>query len=192
MEKETIVTFLDTETTGLDPKYNEIIDIWARRCKIIYDDIFTFFPVSIHLIDEGGGKIKPEHPERISDVAKKLNGYNREDWKDAEDFYSVYARIHPLFKDSVIVGSQPAFDISFINENLPDKAKLSTRHIVDLASFSHILMVQGLLDSASMSKSSDYFKVPPEEVHTAFSGVAQTEIVYERFLNLFLLRERNL
>jgi DNA polymerase III alpha subunit (gram-positive type) len=177
------LVFLDTETTGLDPHFNEIIDIWVRRNELVW----TPNGFEISLIDEAGGRVKPVHLERMHPAAQKLNGYNDDDWADAGDFPSVWSRVAPLIKGAIIVGSNPSFDITFINTYLEGRTseRLSTRHSVDLASLGHMFLVRGEVEKVGLNHLAVYFDLEPESVHTARSGSKLTERVYTRLLQKF-------
>lgn len=61
---------IDVETTGLDPRFHEIIDIGA-----IYTDLDGRELGRIYL------RILPDHPERLSSGAKAINGFDLAYWR---------------------------------------------------------------------------------------------------------------
>jgi len=65
------LTFIDIETTGLEPGHHEIVQVaWQVRKS----------PDGI-LLSEHNYYAHPLYPERNSKEAIKINGYNEEDWK---------------------------------------------------------------------------------------------------------------
>ena len=61
---------VDVETTGLDPTYNEIVDI-----GLILIDQFLEVKGKFYT------KVNPSFPNRIHPVAKQINGYAQFRWK---------------------------------------------------------------------------------------------------------------
>ena len=61
---------VDVETTGLDPTYNEIVDI-----GLILIDQFLEVKGKFYT------KVNPSFPNRIHPVAKQINGYDQFRWK---------------------------------------------------------------------------------------------------------------
>tara|TARA_B110000116_G_scaffold171857_1_gene148537 strand:+ start:3205 stop:3849 length:645 start_codon:yes stop_codon:yes gene_type:complete len=66
----TLFAIVDLETTGLNPNYNEIIDIGL----ILIDE-------DMNEIGRFNSKILPLHPERINPEARKINGFDLILWK---------------------------------------------------------------------------------------------------------------
>ena len=103
------LAFIDTETTGLDPVNNEIIEI---AIKIIDTDTF---PTNIEY--EFEGKFKIRRMDLASPKALEINGYNEEDWQGAYSWSKLACeRLLKQLKGCVVVGHNVQFDIGFIRE----------------------------------------------------------------------------
>lgn len=64
-----VLAIIDVETTGLEPGHHEMIDIGAIYTTLEGEELGRFF-VRIH----------PDHPERTSDIARSINGYDEDRW----------------------------------------------------------------------------------------------------------------
>ena len=96
------IYFLDTETTGLNPKSEKIIEF----CIIKHSRFSTH---SIHYkVDPEGAVISPE--------AQRVNGYTKEKWIGQISQEEASRIICDFMKDEGIVcGHNVSFDISFID-----------------------------------------------------------------------------
>lgn len=94
----------DIETTGLDPFYDEIIEIGAIKVK---DGIVT---------DTFSTLIKPEY--EISEFITELTGITNEMVKDAPKINEVLPNFITFIEDDILVGHNVNFDINFIYDNL--------------------------------------------------------------------------
>ena len=96
------IVYLDTETTGLDCDYHEIISV----CVIRKSDgkIWTW-------------KANPDWPDHIDDMAVAVNGYKPQDWDTAITQNEMAHELGMILDGAVIVGHNPKFDLGFI-ENL--------------------------------------------------------------------------
>ena len=124
--------FVDTETTGLDSLYHEMVSI----------AIITEYGDG--RIERWHSKLRPEHIERASPKALKVNGYNAVDWMDAPSFYEVFNVIQDKLRKGIIVGHNIAFDIAFIREAYkrigedPDAKKVGiARYKIDTITLAH-------------------------------------------------------
>jgi len=164
-------TFIDTETTGLDPKKHEIIEIGCVRASWRPD---LFGALSLTIIGEQEWKIIPEHIELAEPRALEVNGYNTRDWSDAKDARTVMEEFVQFAHDSVFVAQNVTFDWSFI---------LATAHRVgvpiertffynklDLGSIAlGKLYKQRVLERYTLRHLAGYFGVDNAQAHTALS-----------------------
>ena len=98
------LAFLDTETTGLDNKRHEIIEL----ALIIIEDGERIYEKSF--------KIKPQHIERASPVALQINGYDEAIWAKEGYCWNLESvqRLAAHLEGAVIVGHNVRFDIGFL------------------------------------------------------------------------------
>lgn len=81
-----LMAHLDVETTGLVPGYHEMIDAG-----------FVITDLEGTVIDSLFIKVQPEHPERLSPGAAKVNGFDAAKWK-AEQALSTHDAIQKIFE----------------------------------------------------------------------------------------------
>jgi len=101
--------FLDTETTGLDPRQgHEIIEIaMITRFSNGKEEIFHT-------------KIKPQRIRTASPKALEVNGYNEKGWCDAMKMEDAILEIAKRLEYGLVVGYNPYFDIGFIKSALAE------------------------------------------------------------------------
>ena len=94
--------FVDTETTGLDHTKHEMLEI------------------AIVVIENGEKttierKIKPINLETAQPKALEVNGYNEEEWAEAQEWdKQMSLEFRDLIRGAMIVGHNPMFDLRFI------------------------------------------------------------------------------
>jgi len=125
--REQPVIFLDTETTGLDPDINEIVEI--------------------ALVDQTGAvlldtKVKPVKIETAHPKALEVNGYNEVDWADAPTFVEIVDDVIAALEHKIIIGQNPNFDRNFVVSALEragvDKAyRKVRRHVIDTTTLAY-------------------------------------------------------
>jgi len=168
--QEKPLIFVDAETTGLDPQVQEIIEFAAVR-----DDTGEVFQT----------KIKPEHIDRASEYALKLNGYTEEDWEDAPAMADILPDIAAFLENAVIAGQNPRFDVSFINAAIKEH-DMNLRvdyHIVDVATLTYEHLFPCGIDSLSLKNVCEFLGIPPEpSVHRALNGALMAQTIYHRLL----------
>ena len=101
------ICFLDTETTGLNPRYAEVIEVAVIRRE--HDGKETRF----HTL------IKPERIEDAHPKALEINGYAADPsrWDDAPTMEEIGPKIADFTRGSVICGHNIAFDEGMIAAN---------------------------------------------------------------------------
>lgn len=102
---------LDLETTGLDPAYDDIIEIGAIR---ISDG---------NIVDEFQTFVKPYSDFLIPDFISELTGITDADLVDAPALSDIESNLRKFVGDHLIVGHNVNFDINFLYDALPDGFK---------------------------------------------------------------------
>ena len=97
-------TVLDIETTGLDPRYCEIIEISAMKYSS-GQNIGTFSTL-----------VKPSEP--IDEYITSLTGITNDMLKNAPDIVETMQRFYNFVGSDLIVGYNVNFDINFLYDNL--------------------------------------------------------------------------
>jgi DNA polymerase III epsilon subunit-like protein len=137
----TPVTFVDLETTGLDPEQNEIIEFAAVKTEINDGRLV--------ILDSAEYKVWPEYP--VDPFIAKLNGFNEDDWNyNATSLEEALGGIFNLMRDSWHAGSNPKFDESFLKvaaKNLHwSYPKLASYHLLDVSTMAFPLLMEGKVE----------------------------------------------
>jgi DNA polymerase III epsilon subunit family exonuclease len=100
------VTFVafDTETTGLNPKRDRIVELAAVKYR------------DGKIIEEKTWLIDPER--RVPRWAETVHGISTAMLKDAPVFKEVYPEFQAFIEGSVLVAHNAPFDIAFVNEEV--------------------------------------------------------------------------
>ena len=100
---------LDTETTGLNPEKDQIIELCALSGDLVQkQDRYTMSGVSLY-----NQRIKPTIPIDIG--AQKVHGISAKDLENSPSFIEVEPQIHEILNEAdVIVAHNAGFDIPFI------------------------------------------------------------------------------
>lgn len=94
--------FVDTETTGLDHTKHEMLEI----------AIVVFENGEKTTIER---KIKPTNLETAQPKALEVNGYNEEEWAEAQEWdKQMSLEFRDLIRGAMIIGHNPMFDLRFI------------------------------------------------------------------------------
>ena len=111
----TFFAIVDVETTGLDPNYNEIIDIGLILMDQVFEVKGRFYT-----------KVNPSFPDRIHPVAKQINGYDQHRWKK-ENALSEEVTVIKLTdflqnyeKKPIFIAFNSWFDASFVRKLFSD------------------------------------------------------------------------
>jgi len=109
--KEANLAFLDLETTGMDPKHHEIIEIGVVIARQVKREGRG---PSLELIDELDIKVKPTHIETAQPVALKINKYRQEDWLFAVPLETALLELNKKAKGAVLIAQNITFDWGFL------------------------------------------------------------------------------
>jgi len=115
--KERSITFIDTETTGLDPTWHEVIEI----AIVVDKPVYPWPSRPPRPISTWSVTVKPQHIKRAEKEALKINGYHPDhpDWAQARHFDEAL-RDHLLrtMSHNIVIGHNPKFDLDFLNNEI--------------------------------------------------------------------------
>lgn len=176
------LVFIDTETTGLDPNFHEIIEIGMIQVD----------PESMEEIGEALEiRIRPEHIERASPEALVVNGYNEEDWKDAVSSRTAVEIIDKALDWVMIGGHNVHFDRAFLAALFArHNRKLRIfSHIVDTATLAYPLYIAGILPSLNLDAIGAHFGIERTPVHNALDDAFMSLDAAQRLTSMFSMIE---
>lgn len=161
------LVFLDTETTGLDPRIHEILEI----CLMGIDGEVLFY-----------SKIKPQRIETAHPKALEINGYSEEDWAGAPTFDQVAEEIAKHLKWAVMAGHNISFDLGFIKAEIeranPELLKGLGYHLVDTVTLAYEQLCSCGLESLSLKNVCEFLGVGLSNAHTATADTEACRRVY--------------
>src|SRR3989344_1605182 len=190
-KKESIINFVDTETTGLDWRRHEIISVGvviAREREL-----------EMELLDEFEVKIKPEHLDIADPIAFKINKYTSEAWQDGvskkeagnvlwQKLYTPAEGNYGAIINGVVVGGHNVhFDLLFIAKLFADSDKtFYPRHLIDTYMLSKRLFKRNniSLDSYALGSLCNYFDIENKNAHTALADARASFKLYKRLLTM--------
>lgn len=98
--------FMDVETTGTIFGFHEIIDVACVRTN----------SNGSHIKGHWEAKIRPRNPERITEVARNINGYSKESWSTAPaSSPELWEKFVDFVRGGVPVCHNPSFERAFIS-----------------------------------------------------------------------------
>lgn len=164
---ETPLVFLDTETTGLAPRYGDrIVEIALVRFR---DGVMENFYTSL---------VNPER--EISPGAARVHGITNHDIRDAPLFRDIARQVRAELEGAVIVAHNAPFDLGFLNHefhwarvNAPANLALDT-----LA----LLRRYFRFRSNALTRVADELGIERETSHRALADVLTTRAVFEHIL----------
>ena len=162
----TVLVFVDTETTGLDSRIHQAYEVcWWREDE-----------------DTPNTAILPHTLIRADDKALEIGGYHSrgvEPGRHQSERWQAVAELYDALNGATLVGSNPAFDASFLRETL----QVAPWHhrLINVAEGGMWTFgwdrPKGLADVANECRARGYDI--PEPDHTAEGDVRTTRAVYE-------------
>lgn len=167
------LVFLDSETTGLDPLYNEAIEWAAIRVgpdgmeKDVYE-----------------AKVKPSFPERFDAKAKEVNGYTEETWADAPDELAVAKKMASICQDAILVGQNVSFDENFLTAFLKkhDMKPSWHYHKIDTMNLAWPGVKTQVIKGMSLVNICEWAGIEQVKPHRAMSDARCVQQVYNRLM----------
>lgn len=191
-----IKTFwFDTETTGVKPEENSIIQISGL---VVIDGV---------LKDEFDFKCRPLDNTQIESAALEVHGYTEEEiknWPDPEEVRKNLCGVMDNYVDRfkktdkfIIAGYNVGFDFNMLNaffQKLGDKylgAYLDFKCKLDLLPFVNMLKVLGYIDieNSKLSTVCDYFGIEIQ-AHDALSDIKATRNLFRKLRSYIREPER--
>lgn len=167
--RDKALVFLDTETTGLDPIENDIIEFAAIRISGTTEYRYQV-------------KIKMERPENAHPKALEVNGYTEEAWVAARTLPEVLPEIVDLLKDAIVIGHNPDFDMNFIKAACKRHgidARLPYQ-LIDTTTLAFEHLGPAGLTSLSLVNVCKFLGISTDGAHTAMHDVLACREVYTR------------
>lgn len=159
----------DIETTGLDPRYDEIIEIGA--IKVIDDKI----------VDKFSELIKPNH--KINEFITELTGITNEMLEDAKSISYVLPQFKEFIKDNILIGHNVNFDINFVYDNLiKNNYDALKNDFIDTMRIGRKLLPE--LEHHRLIDIADYFNINSSNNHRALRDCEITFNVYNKLKEL--------
>lgn len=172
-----ILTFIDTETTGLDLMQHEIIEVGMLRVEV--DKNFNYSSMKCY-----EAKIKPQYIRRASPQALKVNGYTKAKWSKTVPRSVVAQQIKEWVEDcNYVVGQNLVFDYNFINQffdrmncERPKYPKyFDTKYMADK------LVKEGKLKRTGLDYLCENYNIPSiGRAHTALTDVLRTFELFKK------------
>ncbi len=155
----------DIETTGLNTRQNEIIEIGALKVK------------DGAIIDKFSTLIKPKSP--ISSFITNLTGITNQMVRNAPQIDEVLTNFMDFVGDNTLMGHNVNFDINFIYDKLLEcRLKPLTNDFVDTLRLSRIVLTN--LSHHKLSDLADYYHIDKTGSHRSLKDVEMTLEVYNR------------
>ncbi|MDP1916609.1 MAG: 3'-5' exonuclease [Myxococcales bacterium] len=156
------ITFVDLETTGLEFRKHEILEIGVIRA-----DART-----LEIVAQCEVRVCPERLENASPEALAIAGYSLADWVEASTLEVALCRVAPLFEGALVAGHNVGFDWAFLEEAfrreelpLPEV----DYHRLDTASLAWPLVASGELTSLSLNSVAAHFGLERPSPHRALA-----------------------
>lgn len=162
----------DTETTGLSPKTDEVVQLGAVRVlngKIVKGEYIDCF-------------VNPGRP--IPPASTKIHGVSDAHVADAADFATVGRTFHAFCKDAVIVAHNAPFDMAFLKKHAKAMGVEWEHPILDTVLVSAVVF--GVTESHSLDALCERLGVTiPETLrHTAMGDARATAAALVKLLPL--------
>lgn len=178
------LAFIDTETTGLDPNFHEVIEIGCVVADWKPDLFGERTLVESSTLDI---KIIPEHIERADPKALAVNHYAKRDWSQAISRKEAIMELARVAKGAIFIAQNVTFDWSFLQQAAESVGIALDQEFhfrkLDLASIAFgRLPDDPKLERYTLRELSQYFGIRNEDAHTALSDARTAFEIYRKLL----------
>ncbi len=190
-----ILTFVDTETTGLDPYKHELISIGIIEVKETQSEQ----GLTHELLGEYEYKIKPERLDLADPIALKINKYTEHDWVGAIGRQEALAVVglhlikpdqtEPKINDVIVVGHNVHFDVLMIGAFFREGGQgWNPRHALDTYTLARKILRKDIdVESYALGSLCNYYGVDNEMAHTALSDTRACLELYQKLMAVELV-----
>ena len=165
-------TIIDIETTGLDPEFNEIIELGAIKVK------------NNKIVDTFSSLVKPIN--EIDDFIQKLTGITNEMVKNKPQLSNILDKYIDFIGNDIIVGHNVNFDINFIYDySTMLYNKTISNDYVDTLRLSRYCVKD--INSYSLENLSNHFNIDNNNEHRAIKDCEITFNLFNILKNIILI-----
>jgi len=190
--KDRPLAFTDIETTGVEPvKYKKLWYWPSQKHPIEWHEIIEIGLVLVdqknhEIISKLDVKIKPARPERMTESALKVTGYDIASWQDAVSLAQAMTRYGEMTKGAIFCAHNVTFDWSFIDLAFQKTGvkNLMDYHRVDMFTMAWDKL-NNKLERFSQKTINEFLGVPPEPMpHRAINGAMAAYQNYQKLISL--------
>ncbi len=174
----TLLVFLDTETTGLSPRTHEVIQVGAILAR--EDHKNNTNPLSIVSILEY--QIELTRRDLADPRALAINGYTEERWKNALTKRDAFSRLATRFAGARMVAHNAPFDSQFLAKEFALMNIQTSFHLnpIDTLRLARSVLPQSQHSGGySLVSLARHFGIPYSNAHTALADAYATFSLYE-------------
>ncbi|MGQ9856391.1 MAG: PolC-type DNA polymerase III [Fervidobacterium sp.] len=166
---------LDLETTGLNPRLDEIMEIGAVKTANgqIIDEFHTFVK-----------------PSKLKEKSLQITGITEDMLENAPDISQVIDRLSEFLNGAVIVAHNADFDIGFLKNTFSKFHRQFNPPYIDTLRLSQALL-RSKLKSFSLDKLVDYFELGKFQHHRALDDARVTAKVFWKLVELLKKKSIN-
>lgn len=172
-----IITFVDLETTGLDPERHEIIELAAIRTEASDGK----------LVVKKSEEFKVFHNFPVDPFVASLNGYCEDDWSfGAVTLSEALGEVFKLMRGAWHAGSNPKFDADFLKkaaDNLRWDYKSRSYHLLDVTMLAFPLLLEGKVEELKQENIARYYGIDGGG-HRAMADAVQCAKIFAHINNL--------
>ena len=181
--KATDLVFVDTETTGLDPRQHELIEIGLVRVHQTWEEgkkpVFT-------IVDEWATKIRPENIKTADPASLRVNGYSATGWEQSASIAEALTEFSKRTEGAIMVAHNVAFDAGFIDTYLAHHKMKNMMHYhrLDTVSMAYAKLHDTDVTRYSLGELCKYFHIDNEHAHSALSDARACFELFKKLMEI--------
>ncbi len=181
--KATDLCFIDTETTGLDPRRHELLELGLVRVRQTWK---AGTVPSFEVIDEWSTKIRPENIQTADPASLRVNGYTVTGWNNAMEVGEALEQFTRRTEGAIMVAHNVAFDAGFIEtylavHSLPNKMHY---HRLDTVSMAYAKLHDTDVTRYSLAELCKHFGIENTRAHSALADARACFELFKKLMEL--------